>query len=357
MQPNVKAMATSPAPDDIMALFGMAHQLDGAGVTINTISVERIALGRALEWAVARGQTPERLHAALAAYRDLPKAPSAAEIVRAGANLVENALNLPASRLRDLALKLTNDYVKPRVLEAAGFDLATMPWEVVRARRVNRLISYAAIQDALREPWQRSRGRDPEIEQAERTSRNAMMLILIRNPAEYVSVADHNEVARRALVQVLALRAWQLKHGGEFPKSLDALVPEELPNLPNDPYSGRPFGYLPPTDRRAVAPLRYALMPGQGREHALTLGSRLLYSVGPDLRDDGGFIFSAKDISKSQSKDLVFEIPPVPNDAGVGKKDPSARPAPSGKVAMRWTCRLILRTLAACSVDSPAIPR
>ena len=46
------------------------------------------------------GQTPERLHAALEAYRNLPKMPTPSEIVRAEANIVENTLNLPASELR-----------------------------------------------------------------------------------------------------------------------------------------------------------------------------------------------------------------------------------------------------------------
>ena len=83
--------------DDIMALFRMAHHVgDGAqGYTLalrTPYAVERTALGQAMEWAVARGQTPERLHAALAAYRDLPKMPPAADMVRAGANLVENTL-------------------------------------------------------------------------------------------------------------------------------------------------------------------------------------------------------------------------------------------------------------------------
>jgi hypothetical protein len=43
----------------------------------------------------------------------------------------------------------------------------------------------------------------------------------------------------------VAIRAWQLRHDGRFPDRLDELVPEELPSLPVDPYSGKPFNYLP----------------------------------------------------------------------------------------------------------------
>ena len=66
------------------------------------------ALGHALEWAVAHGQTPDRLHAALAAYRDLPKMASATDMVRVEANLVENTLDLPTSRLRDWVFESMN---------------------------------------------------------------------------------------------------------------------------------------------------------------------------------------------------------------------------------------------------------
>jgi hypothetical protein len=323
--------------DDITALFRMAHQMgESAGLTFDVTWVERTALGQAMEWVVARGQTPERLRAALAAYHILPKIPPAADMIRAEANLVENALQLPTSRLRDWALESTSGNTRPqRAFDAAVFDLATMPWEWVRARRLNRLISHAAIQDAVREPWQRSRVGDPEIDHARKTSQHAMMLI--RDPDWWVTTVDHNEVARRALVQVLALRAWQLKHGGQFPKSLDALVPEELPSLPDDPYSGRPLGYVP-SNGQEVPPLRYALMPAREKGHATTTGSWLIYSIGPDLHDDGGMTFKDENYS-SQSKDIVFEVAPLQSDAGAGKghergqnspKDKD-RPAPAGR--------------------------
>jgi ABC-2 family transporter protein len=302
--------------DDIVALFRMAHHLgDGAVFAVNSISVERMALGQALEWAVARGQTPERLHSALAAYRALPKIPPATDMMRAEANLVENALDLPTSRLREWALETTHkDSGRLRAFDAALFDLASMPWERVRARRVNRLISSNEIEDSLREPWQRSRAKDPEVDYAQRTSRNAMMLI--RNLGLwFVFASDQNEVARRALVQVLALRAWQLKHGGQFPKTLEALVPEELADLPNDPYSGQPFRYLRSSGREVVH-LRYALTPMRDKLHGSMPGSWLIYSVGPDFHDDGGIDFEVKN-STSRQADIVFEIPPLESGGGV----------------------------------------
>ena len=317
--------------EDVTALFHMAHQVgEGAGFIADLVWVEQNALGQALEWAVARGQTPERLRAALAAYRNLPKIPPAADMIRAEANLVENTLQLPTSRLRDWAFESTNGNARPQqVFDAVMFDLATMPWEWVRARRLNRLISHTALEDAVREPWQRSRVPDPEIDHAQKTSRHAMMLI--RNPSWWITAADHNEVARRVLVQVLALRAWQLKHHGQFPQTLDTLVPGELPSLPNDPYSGQPFGYTP-SNNQEVPPLRYALMPTQEKGHAPTPGSWLIYSIGLDLHDDSGITFKDKDYSR-QAKDIVFEIPPLSSDAGAKKEKDRGQDAATGQPA------------------------
>ena len=96
--------------DDIMVLFRMAHHVGiGTGYLRafrDVLSMERDALGHALEWAIARGQTPERLHSALAAYRGLPKIAPTADMVRAEANVVENTLELPTAKLRDWALGL-----------------------------------------------------------------------------------------------------------------------------------------------------------------------------------------------------------------------------------------------------------
>ena len=307
--------------DDIMALFRMAHHIsDGFGLWAfsSSATVERMALGRALEWAVARGQTPDRLHSALVAFRELPKMPSAVDSIRIEAEQIENTLDLPKSRLREWAFEeMVKGSSSPteRAFASTLFDLATTPWERVRARRVNRLISTAAIEDAMLEPWERSRGLNTEIQHARKTSRNAMTLM--RSPESHVFASDYNELGRRALVQIMAIRAWQLRHGGRFPKNLGALVPAELPELPNDPYSGHPFGYVQSTDQDVPA-LRHAFVPSSGNGQAAVPGSWLLYSVGPNGQDDGGKTFNEKN-KRSQPLDIVFAIPPVEGDVGASK--------------------------------------
>ena len=52
-------------------------------------------------------------------------------------------------------------------------------------------------------------------------------------------------MGRRALVQILALRSWQVKHGGHLPEKLAEIVPSELDGLPDDPYkANNAFGYV-----------------------------------------------------------------------------------------------------------------
>jgi hypothetical protein len=72
-----------------------------------------------------------------------------------------------------------------------------------------------------------------------------------------------NRAANELFVAALALQAWHAEHGA-YPDTLDALVPGTLDALPRDPFSGGPVKY-----RR------------EGDEY-------VLYSVGPDRKDDGG---------------------------------------------------------------------
>ena len=85
---------------------------------------------------------------------------------------------------------------------------------------------------------------------------------------------DVNVTATRLL---LALKIYQERHG-KLPGSLSELVPEFFPQVPVDDFDGKPFRYLP--------------------------GKKLIYSVGPDLKDSGGEEFH----QNSESYDLPFKI-------------------------------------------------
>jgi len=75
--------------------------------------------------------------------------------------------------------------------------------------------------------------------------------------------ADFHKARVRLLICELALRMYRVQHGGP-PRELADLVPDFLPAVPEDPFSGKPLIYRP----RATG--------------------YLLYSVGPNRRDDDG---------------------------------------------------------------------
>jgi len=125
----------------------------------------------------------------------------------------------------------------------------------------------------------------------------------------YLEYRDHNEVERRALVRILALRFWQLRHDGHLPETLQELVTSGvLDELPADPYTpGHHFGYVR-SSGQVLLPLGELGRLGLGSEVLKTvrptLGSWLLYSVGPDMQDDG----ARTNEMNTGSGDLIFPL-------------------------------------------------
>ena len=79
-----------------------------------------------------------------------------------------------------------------------------------------------------------------------------------------VIAAGERLATNRAAVIVVAIERFKRAHGGALPPSLDALVPDYLDTIPEDPFDGQI--------------LRFAQSDG----------SYTVYSVGIDQRDDGG---------------------------------------------------------------------
>lgn len=112
----------------------------------------------------------------------------------------------------------------------------------------------------------------------------------------YQAVQHHFRMLteRRAAAIMLALRLYQIDHQGALPESLSELVPNYLPTVPQDPFdpAGAPIRYLP---HRNPA---------------------VLYSVGPDGKDDHG---SQKKYPNAglagppwDTEDAVFSLAPTP---------------------------------------------
>jgi len=96
-----------------------------------------------------------------------------------------------------------------------------------------------------------------------------------------------NETQNNLLTVALALRAYRLERG-EYPARLDSLVPKYLTKIPEDPFS-------------AHKPLRYRRASNK----------YLLYSIGPDGRDNGGKAMYKREQPTHESRYFVF-----PNSKG-----------------------------------------
>jgi len=104
--------------------------------------------------------------------------------------------------------------------------------------------------------------------------------------ADFVATHAETQAGARVAQVGLSLEAYRAQ-AGTYPDSLDALVPEMLPKLPLDPFSGRPFHY-----RRS------------GKEV-------VVYSVGRNGVDDGGLRQMRKDGNKvvnPRTDDIAWRI-------------------------------------------------
>ncbi len=97
---------------------------------------------------------------------------------------------------------------------------------------------------------------------------------LLDNRERIESSRMRQQAKTRLLICELAIHRYRLDHGSG-PRTLGELTPDYLPAVPRDPF--------------AVGPLKYR---PDGSGH-------LLWSVGPDGRDDGG-----KPIDKQSSADV-----------------------------------------------------
>jgi hypothetical protein len=98
-------------------------------------------------------------------------------------------------------------------------------------------------------------------------------------PLRQVGKENTHLAAMRTLV---ALKAWQVRHGGKLPGRLAELVPDYLDHVPIDPFDGRP--------------LRYSKT------------KRIVYSVGQDQKDAGGSTMTNMVRARVDDNEPTFRI-------------------------------------------------
>jgi hypothetical protein len=305
--------------DDLKAILQMADQpgRSGGGRALrNSLFFRQRALQAALAWAGDPRQTPEVLRKALAGYRALPS-PTLT-------NDLEAEYDRIAGILRDDPDSVIDEIVGEPWKSAPLRSLVLPWWERERALRVLRLMTAQEVRLAELDPWQWTRHDDradaitgPRKRTGAVPRDRDVDAYLESTPVARVFSAYHtrsfheNILLGRAFVQVAALRIWQLEHGGRYPETLEALVPSLLPSLPPDPYSGRPFRYRPSEGQRllplGLSGLTRTIAGETPRSQSTRPGQWLLYSVGPNGRDD-----SARHNYETNpvESDLIFPLPP-----------------------------------------------
>ncbi len=225
-----------------------------------------------LDWAQAKGQTSDRLVAAIGTLQEVfAELPQPADTIYADRerirqiileneppsiqnHLITGLNRLPGEQARalralDILAAMTKEYIfqTQRLINATEYsiesveaatqlrnDLSTVPWTNMFAihpvmnelhpegyRGVNQLAEACATSFLVTEELERS----------------GNLRSLLNNWTEFVAQS-------RALSVQLALLAYRLDHD-KYPDTLAELVPDYLPRMINDPYSGKPFEYRP----------------------------------------------------------------------------------------------------------------
>ncbi|HEY9840843.1 MAG TPA: hypothetical protein V6D23_10335, partial [Candidatus Obscuribacterales bacterium] len=132
---------------------------------------------------------------------------------------------------------------------------------------INKLeLQRERVEAIYRLPWHQQASQwlklaqdlDPEIQS------NPLVALAMPNYIGIQTRETHDQTRLRAAYLYLALETYHAEHG-QYPQALAQLVPGVIPEVPADPWSGRPFGYK-----------------------RLATGDYLFYSVGPSGRDQGG---------------------------------------------------------------------
>ena len=172
---------------------------------------------------------------------------------------------IAVSRLADIVPSLNCDQARPLIAQLAELDGKVVSWaEVGRLERVfmrAQIRKYPNPLVGIAEWWQ------------------------TRSVIASVEGKHNLIIARHRLLLVeLALRCYRAEVG-QPPSKLENLVPKYVAQLPEDPFTRKPFTYRPSGT------------------------NWLLYSIGPDKTDDGGKSVQRRSTESGGTGDLFFDSP------------------------------------------------
>jgi hypothetical protein len=168
------------------------------------------------------------------------------------------------------------------------------PW-VTRSNR-QLLAGFDDAQRLAAQPWPQKLATSVELDRRFGRSMGARRGLIERQtlPPGYAYVglsgrAAAHLAARRVVIAAIAVERFRADHGGTPPQVLDALVPQYVRAVPQDPFSG--------------SPLRYRATATEYR----------LYSVDSDQQDDGGVVSglgskAERQPAQGQPRDLGIRV-------------------------------------------------
>ena len=240
----------------------------------------------AFDWLRDPRQTRETLRQALADLKALPAPPNLVASIEVESVQVEETLNLSGT---ELALyMLPHGKTARSSLDVLFYArIVAPPWERLRARRLCRMVEAQEKANASLEPWARSPAIEFSNQIWSQLRGTKLAMHVLPSFDSWLWRLDEELVNQRALELGIALVAWKLDHDGQYPETLEALVPGYLTKLSVDPYSGQNFAYL-----RLPKP-----------------DPVFFYSIGPDRMDDGGRFDPHYLTNRLITGDIPFKLP------------------------------------------------
>ncbi len=176
---------------------------------------------------------------------------------------------VPSGKVLDFEIPWDPSDLDLKLLEARATNYAKIAEVWRNSNERERIMNLQKIEMELTDEVQRRH--TPEVYAEAATSRSvrsrlvadALFGILMPNCNALAQAEIHTKIDQDLLEIAFAIECYRLKTE-RFPDSLDVLTPDYLPRIPSDRFTNKPLVYRP-------APAGY-----------------VLYSVGKNLRDDGG---------------------------------------------------------------------
>jgi hypothetical protein len=296
------------ALDHLAVALGLSRQMRHLSPLISRLvgqAMEQVALAGLERWLTELGPRAPLLRRALDFLKKHEdQLPPLSESVKAEYLIVRNTLNETFSPAGNLTSKL---YAFARLV----------PWEAERERRLLSGYFERELQWVSQPPWKLAETQPrPEGSLHGRPLKDWSPLLGVLVPAiRHVALSEPGALCRvRAARFQVALVLYQVENSKPAAR-LDDLVPRYLDRPLVDPYSGQPFHYRVSAGERIENWSEDRDGVAQPRD--VPAGQGVLWSVGPDGKDDGGHrqgrtAPSGHEAGEAQGPDMIFLVPQWP---------------------------------------------